>query len=180
MSEEQTFKSKIAVHRWLDENGWSISRSQFYAHCKEGLLRVRKSDGKFTLKAVKKYASIHVVKSETGQKESEREEKIRDLKLEISLKREQVGLAREQFDLDAKQKKFVPRSEFELAIVARAVAFMAHLNHTVQQNVPDWIAMVDGDQARSPELVEAIVRKIEQRMGDFAIDAEFDVMLEAN
>lgn len=175
-----TFSSKIAVYRWLIENGWKISQSQFYEHCKEGLLRARKSDGKYTLKSVRKYASLHVKKAETGQKVLAREEKIREEKLEISLERERVGLEKERFELATKQKKFVPRDEFELAIVARAVAFMAHLNHTVQQNVPDWIALVDGDQSSAPELVEAIVRAIEQRMGDFAADAEIDVYLEVD
>ncbi len=175
---ETIFKSKIAVHRWLEDNGWQISKSQFYDHCRDGLLRPAKADGKYRLKAVERYASLHVKKAETGQKENEREEKMREQKLEIALQREEVGLERERFELEAKQGKFIPRAEFELAIVARAVAFMAHLNHTIQANVPDWIELSGGDQTRAPELVEAISRAVEQRMGDFAADAEFDVILE--
>jgi len=142
----EIFNNKISVHRWLLENGWTIGKSQFYDHCKEGLLRPAKKDGKYHL----------------------------------ALRREQVGLERERFDLQAKQGKFIPRAEFELALVARAVAFMAHLNHTVQQEVPDWIELVEGNQGRAAELVEAISRAIEQRMADFAVDAEFEVLLEAN
>ncbi|BCL59951.1 hypothetical protein DGMP_06440 [Desulfomarina profundi] len=177
---ETLFSSKIKAWEYLVDNGWQISRSQFYEHCRDGLLRPRKSDGAYTVKAVEKYATLHVKKAETGRKVSEYEDKIREEKMKISLERERVGLEKEKFDLAAKQSKFVPRDEFELAIVARAVAFMAHLNHTVQQNVPDWIALVDGNQSSAPELVEAIVRAIEQRMGDFAADAEIDVIMEAD
>lgn len=176
---DTNFKSKIAVHRWLEENGWQISKSQFYDHCKDGLLRPAKADCKYRLKAVKKYAAIHVKKAETGQKENVREEKMREQKLEFALQREEVGLERERFELSAKQGKYIARSEFELAVVARAVAFMAHLNHTIQAGVPDWIDLAGGDQSRAPELVEAISRAVEQRMGDFAADAQFDVILEA-
>ena len=177
---EIVFNNKISVHRWLLDNGWTIGKSQFYDHCKEGLLRPAKKDGKYHLAAVKKYAALHVVVTETGKKETEWESKIREEKLEVALRREQVGLERERFDLQAKQGKLIPRSEFELALVARAVAFMAHLNHTVQQEVPDWIELVEGNQGRAAELVEAISRAIEQRMADFAVDAEFEILLEAN
>jgi len=174
------FKSKIAVHRWLEENGRQISRSQFYDHCKLGLLRPHKSDGKYRLSAVQKYAKLHTRSLETGQKENDLLDKMQQEKLEVDLDTSKIKRDRERHDLAVKQGKFIPRSEFELAIVARAVAFMAHLNHTIQQQAPDWIDLVEGEQARAPELVDAISKAIEQRMGDFAADAEFDVILEVN
>lgn len=175
-----TFKSKIAVHRWLVDNGWQISKTQFYEHCKDGLLRPRKGDGVFVLKAVEKYATLHVRKAETGQKESDREAKIREERMTLGLERERIGLEAEKFNLEKKLGRYVLTSEVELMIVARAVAFMAHLNHTIQASVPDWIDVAKGDQAMASQLVEAISRAVEQRMGDFAVNAEFDVLLEAN
>jgi hypothetical protein len=83
-------------------------------------------------------------------------------------------------DLGVRRQKFIPRDDFELAVVARAVAFMAHLNHAVQANAPDWIDLVNGDQQRAAELVHAVSAVIETRMSDFSADAEFEVILEAN
>lgn len=177
---EEIFKSKIAVHRWLVDNGWKVSRSQFYDHCKDGLLRPDKSDGKYRLKKVEKYATLHLKKVETGEKVNDYAEKMRERKLAASTEKEEIDLKIARLELEKKEGKTIPREEHELAIVARTVAFMAHLNHTVQSNVQDWIDMVEGNQQRAPELVEAISRAIEQRMGDFAIDAEFEVILEAN
>lgn len=179
---EQIFNSKKAVHTWLvgEEGGYQISLSRFYDHCKLGLLRPRKSDGKYTLKAVKEYASINVKKKETGQKETEWERKVRYKKLEMSLEREEIDLETSRLTLEKKQGKTIPREEFELAVVARAVAFMAHLNHTIYQSAADWVDLVEGDQALVPQLVDAISKAVEQRMGDFAADAEFDIIMEAN
>lgn len=177
-SDTVIFRTKKSVLEYLLGNGWKISQSQFYDHCKIGLLRPAKGGG-YPLKAVVKYAELHVKRADTGEKEAEWETKIREEKLTISLDRERVGLEREQFDLDARRGKYIPRAEFELAIVSRAVAFMAHLNHTVQESVPSWIDLVGGDQGKAPQLVEAISRKIEQRMGDFAAEDEIEVILEA-
>lgn len=177
---EDLFKSQIDVHRWLVDNGWQISKSQFYEHCKLGLLRKDKKLGKFKLAAVQKYASLHVKKADTGQKVNDFEERLRKRKLEASAEKEEIDLKLARLDLDKKQGKMVPREDHELAIVARAVAFMAHLNHAVQSEAQDWIELVEGNQQRAPQLVEAISRAIEQRMGDFAIDAEFEVILEGN
>ena len=180
MSDDTSFKTKKAVFEHLDAAGkWQISRSQFYAHAKQGLLRPDK-DGRFQLKAVEKYARTWLKEMATGQKANEKLDKMQERKLEAETLSAEIRHERERFEFESKRGKFIPREQFELAIVGRAVAFLAHLNHTVQTNAADWIDIVGGDQSRAPELVQAISREIEQRMGDFAADAEIDVILEAN
>lgn len=175
----ENFSTKKAALEHLQADGWQIGQSQFYKHCKEMLLRPEKEGG-YSLKAVEKYAAINLRRTETGQKVNDKLDRMQEERLEVELATAKVKLTREQHDLGVKQSRFIPRDEFELAIVARAVAFMAHLNHTIQSSVPDWIDIVEGDQARAPDLVATISEAIEQRMGDFAADVEFDVILEAN
>ncbi len=177
---EDLFETKLDVWRFLRADGWNIGRSRFYDHCREGRLRPDPATGKYKLSAIERYAKMHVRLEATGTKVNEKLDQMQEEKLETELAREKVRLEKEIHDLKVRQKKFVPAAEFELAIVARAVAFMAHLNHAVQSSVPDWIDLVAGDQARAAELVQAVSGVIEQRMGDFAADAEFDVFLEAN
>lgn len=174
-----SFRNKKAVLDYLKTEGWQISQSQFYAHCKERYLRPDK-EGKYTLKAVEKYAKTWLKLAATGEKINTEYDRKMERKLDAEIKAAEVRADREQFELETKRGRFIPRDEFELAIVGRAVAFMAHLNHTVQTNAAEWIEIVGGDQTRAPELVQAISRAIEQRMGDFAADAEFDVIMEAN
>lgn len=143
---------------------------------------VRSGDnkGKYKLSSVKKYASLHVKNMETGNKESDENQRVRDKKLRVSLAREKVLLEKEELDLKKKQGKTLDIEDFERGIVARAIAFMAHLNHSVQTSVPDWVELVDGNQDKAPDLVEAITKTIEQRLGDFAKNAEFEVIMETN
>jgi len=178
-SSPETFSSKKEVLEHLLADGWQIGQSQFYAHCRQMLLRPEK-DGHYSLKAVEKYAAINLRRTETGQKVNDRLDRMQEERMEVELATAKVKLTQQEHDLGIKQSKFIPRDDFELAIVGRAVAFMAHLNHTIQSSVPDWIDIVSGDQARAADLVAAISEAVEQRMGDFAADVEFDVILEAN
>lgn len=183
MTDQPFYKSKAQVLRYLEENGWDISKTQFYDHCRDGLLlplRSGDNKGKYKISSIKKYADLHVRKLETGLKETSRQEQMRDEKLELALDRERIGKERDQFELDKKRGQFIPREEFEEAIVARAVAFMAHLNHTIQTEVPNWIDIVGGDQECASDLVDAVSRSVEQRMGDFAANAEISVVFEEN
>lgn len=168
-----TFSSKKEVYQYLIDAGWQIGRSQFYEHCKVKLLSPNK-EGKFEQKVIDRYAKKNLRRKETGQKVDEYQER----KAQVQLETEEVKLEREKHELGVKKGKFIARDEFELAVVGRSVAFMAHLNHSVQTRVGDWIDIVGGDQNRAAELVAAISEEIEQRMGDFAADAEFDVILE--
>lgn len=180
MADQDTIlKTKADVLRWLTSNGWDIGKTQFYAHCREGLLRPQKNGGNYTVKSVKKYADLHVRRVETGVKETTRQEQMRDEKLELSLQRERIAKDRDQFELDRKKGQFIPTEDFEAAIVARAVALMAHLTHTIQTEVPNWIDVVEGKQDCAPDLVEAMTKKVEERIGDFAANAEITVIFEA-
>lgn len=174
------FSSKIAVYRYLKAEGkYKISRSQFYEHCNDRLLRPD-SDGNYQHQCVDAYAKKHLKEVATGKKANERLERMQEEKLELELESARIKVQASQHDLDKKRGKTISRDDHELAIVARAVAFMAHLNHAIQSNVPDWIDLVGGDQQRAAELVHAMSEVVEQRMGDFAADAEFDVILEGN
>ncbi len=175
----ENFTSKKAALDHLVASGWQIGQSQFYSHCKQMLLRPEKEGG-YAVKAVEKYAGLHLRRTETGQKVNDKLDRMQEERLEVELATARVKLTREEHDLGVKQSKFIPRADFELAIVGRAVAFMAHLNHTIQTNVPDWIDLVGGDQKMAADLVATISEAIEQRMGDFAANVEFDVILDAN
>lgn len=170
-------KTKQAVLQFVREEGYQVSQSQFYKHCNDALLRPGK-DGLYTKDGALKYAKLHLRRADTGQKMREWEEKLRQKKLKAETARAELQVEKERHDLESRQGKYVPREDFELALVARAVAFMAHLNHMVTQRAPDWIDECGGDQALASQLVHKITGDIEQHMATFAADAEFDVILE--
>lgn len=175
---ESALKTKAAVLRWLEDNGWKISKTQFYAHCSEGRLRPDKNSGSYRLADVQKYAQLFVAKADTGQKVATTVADKQEKKLDIELEREEIRRDRERLELQAKQGMFIDRQEHELAIVGRAVAFMAHLGHSVQESVVDWIDLVEGDQKKANELVDAIMEELSLRMSDFTADIEVEVIME--
>ncbi len=177
---EDLFTTKLDVWRFLKEDGWKIGRAAFYNHCNDGLLRPDKKTGKYALKKVEKYAKLHVKRADTDQKINDKYDKMQEEKLVTELEREKIRLQKEIHDLGIKQKKFIPREDFELAVVGRAVAMLAHLKHMVQMKAPDWVDTVGGDQEHVPELVYEITGNIETHLSVFAKDVEFDVILEAD
>lgn len=176
---DDTFASRLDAWRYLQDSGWQIGRSQFYAHCKEGRLRREKS-GVYTQAAVDKYARLHCRLAETGEKVNDRLSRMAEEKAETELSREKLRLDREQHELSVRKGEYVPRDEVELMIIGRAVALMAHLKHLVQMRSPEWIELVDGRQDRGAELIGAILTGIEAHLATFARDVEFEVIMEAD
>ncbi|WP_035273635.1 hypothetical protein [Desulfogranum japonicum] len=176
--EEDLFATKLDAWRFLRADGWKIGRSQFYEHCSEGLLRPD-TGGKYSLKKVEKYARNHLKREETDQKVNEKLERLHEKKARLEVEQAEVKLAREKHDLGIKQKKFIPRDEFELAVVGRAVALLAHLKHMVHTRAADYVELVDGNQELAGDLVSTMEIDIEERCSAFARDVEFDVILEA-
>lgn len=180
MGKNESFKSKAAVLRWLDANGYKIAKSAFYDHCREGKLRPNKDSGNYTMSAVKKYAKTWVPLASTGQKQNDAMSAKQEQKLDLELQRESVRVERETLELSIKQGKHVKREDHELSIVGRGTAFMAHLTHSVHESANDWIDLVDGDQSKADLFVAAVVEELTSRMSDFTADIELDVILEAN
>ena len=180
MTDQPELKAKAAVFRWLGENGWEISRAQFYDHCADGILRKRKGSKAYTLVAVKKYAKLHCKRAETGEKDRDRFDHIQEELKEIELSTARLKLEEKEHALAVRRGKVITMEEHEYAIVGRQVAFMAQLSHMVQKKIPDWIEMMGGNQSMAPALLESMLEEIAQRMSIFAADAEFDVILEAD
>lgn len=177
--EPTILKNRLEAWRYLQAGGWQIGRSQFYSHCKEGRLP-RRTDGQYDRAAVDKYAKLHCRHIETGEKVNDRLARMAEEKAETELAREKVRLDRERHDLAVRRREYVERDQVELMLVARAVALLSHLKALVQMRVPDWIELVEGDQARGRELIAALVEGIEAQVATFARDIEFDIIFEAN
>lgn len=174
---ETTFKTKAAVHRWLEENGWMISKTHFYDHCKDGLLRPSKTDGKYHLKAVKKYALLHVKKAETGERENDaltrQQEEERTLDIELKrLKKENAA-----WELGAKERKYMLTSDHIRHMAAAALALEQGLKHFFRLKSEEIVDLVEGDQKHSAALVRFLVAQLNLELTKFAKPMEFDIEL---
>jgi hypothetical protein len=177
---DELFNTRLDAWQYLQDSGWQIGRSQFYEHCKEGRLLRDRATGKYAQAAVDRYAKIHCRMRETGEKVNDSRSRMADEKAVTELEREKVRLEKDRHDLAVRRAEYVPRDEVELMIVGRAVAMLAHLKAMVQMTAPDWIALVEGNQDRGRELIDALHTGIEEHMAVFARDVEFEVIFEKN
>lgn len=172
-SPAETFKNRLAAWEYLHLGGWHISRTQFYQHCKAGLV-TREKNGKYLRESLDKYANGYCRRVDTGEKAGAT---TAEKKAEIDLLRSEVRLQKERRELELIEGKSIPRAEVELMIVGRAVAMLSHLKAMTQMRASDWIHIVDGDQSRAAELIAEIQDGIEEYLATFARDVEFKVIL---
>lgn len=172
-SPAEAFKNRLAAWEYLHLGGWHISRTQFYQHCKAGLV-TREKNGKYLRESLDRYASSYCRRVDTGEKAGAT---TAEKKAEIDLLRSEVRLQKERRELELIEGKSIPRAEVELMIVGRAVAMLSHLKAMTQMRASDWIHIVDGDQSRAAELIAEIQDGIEEYLATFARDVEFKVML---
>ena len=178
-SPDDRFANRLEAWQYLQDSGWQIGRSQFYAHCKEGRLR-REKDGSYLRERVDKYAELHCRLAETGERVNDRIAKMAEEKATTELEREKVRLQKEQHDLALRLGDYVARDEVELMIVGRAVAMLSHLKAMVQMRAGDLIELVEGKQERVQELIAVLHEHIEDHLAVFAKDIEFDIIFEKN
>lgn len=174
----ERFETKFAAWEWLVANGWKLGKSQFYNHCKDGLIRPD-ADGSYSMKRLKKYAETHVKRAETGLLQRDELERLQERKLKGEVELLEVKKAREQHDLDVRRGRFIPREDVEIELAGRAVAFLSGLRNTVQMSAVDWIRLVNGDTSRAAILIDAMTHDIEHRLSHYASTVQWEVILDA-
>jgi len=173
----QETKNKADVLRFLQSSGWQVGKQTFYNHCKKGLLAVNRA-GVYSRGSVKKYAEQHHVHSSTGQTVEAAEVSLSVEKIKKEITRIDTATRRDQFDLDVKMGRFVPRSVVEVELAARAVVLDNGLEYLFQASLSEIIAIVRGDQQRGPALLDFLQTKKNEQMNVFANMGEFLVALD--
>lgn len=169
----ESFKNKLTSWEYLHSSGWHISRTQFYQHCRAGMVKREKS-GQYLRESLDRYAGSYCRRVDTGEKVGAT---TAEKKAEIDLLRSEVRLQKERRELELIEGKSIPRAEVELMIVGRAVAFLSHLRAMTQMHASDLIHIVGGDQSRATEMIAELQGLIEEHVSTFARDVEFKVML---
>lgn len=172
-------KNAAAVLRYLHANGWKVEKTQFYQHVKQGKL-ARNDQGLFTRRAVLRYAKDWVPRTDTGKTIGEEQEDLNRTKLQEEIKRIRVQQERDNFKFDVERGKYLPRADVEQELAGRAVALDAGYNHMVYSRVQEFIATVNGDSGKAPQLIESLLSARDDWFNQYASDMEFEVELAAN
>jgi len=171
---QTSFKSRVGVLTWLQENGWQVSRSGFYKHFREGKLRPEQ-DGTFTLTAVEKYAKTFLKRASTGKKVRVAIDDLLRKKAGLEVRSLEIKTAREEFKRGIEEGKYIPRDQLELELAARAAVLDAGLTHLFQSQAGALIEVASGDPRKTAEVVHRLIAEKDRFLNQYAAPIEFTV-----
>jgi len=172
--EQRTFSNRLQVTKYLQEEGWQVSKSTVYNRIGKAKLLPRE-DGLFHLKDVKKYAKTFLKRRETGQTLRTEQDELQRRKAKLEVDKLEEDLARMQRKREIEEGLYIPTEQLELEMAARAGVLDAGLAHFFQSEAGGWINLVGGDQRKLPELIGALIDAKDRFMNQYARAKEFVV-----
>jgi len=162
-----------AVIAFLQANGWQAPKSTVYLHRQKGKLSAKKN-GTFDPQRVLAYAAANLSRAD-GPTETDGEngdideiETLQRQKLIADAKK--AAAQADHWDLKTKIQtgEYIPRAEFERALAARAVVLKNDLQTFFRSLGAEIIQIVDGDAAKTPDLIDFCLEKLEVFLGRYA------------
>ena len=99
------FPNRLEVLRYLQAEGWQISQTQFYAHCREGRLP-RQPDGGYLRRDADRYAKNHCRRLETGERVNDTLSRLAEKKAHLEVAREEIRLECDRHDLAVRRGEY--------------------------------------------------------------------------
>lgn len=169
------FPSTLQVMTHLYEAGYKISDSKIYRDKKAGLLKVN-LDGSVDEAEVRAYAAGLKRRdgniddlSDLQARKSDKEVKI------LEIKEQQM-----QFDLDKSMGKYIPRSDFDAELAARAVVFESGFRHFFATRAREMIVTVGGKAEKTADLLELLNQGLNEQLNTYASTDVFQVLFDEN
>jgi len=176
--QDKTFANVDEVLEYLEKAGYVAKKSTVYLHRKQGKF-LPKDDGQFRQKDVDRYAKSFLKEASTGQKIKTLEDQLQRKKLEQELKNLELEHSRRLFQHDRELGKYIEREKMEIELAARAGILEAGLKHWIQSRVADWIRMADGDLKKAGELINTMIRDLDEHINSYAQAKEFELVIDA-
>jgi len=171
----EEFRNLLEVLDYLKGEGWKTSKTALYEHKRKGLIRPDRDGGRYSLRAVQRYAYDHLVLEKTHVRKQEDDLRRRRIKAEIAKIEEQAK--RERLRREIEEGKYVPREDFELELAARAAVLDTMRRTNIRTRAAERVALVGGDPARIPDLIAFDLEVHNEEMNAFANTKEFRVLL---
>ena len=160
--------------KWLQENGWKVSKSTVYNRIGRAKLLPRE-DGLFYLKDVKKYARTFLKRADTGMRLQDEQDELQRRKTRLEVEKLEEEVARAKHKRAVEEGAYIPRDQLEIELASRAAVLDAGISHFFQSEAGAWIQLVGGDQRKLPELISILMTAKDDLMNQYARAKEFVV-----
>jgi len=174
----RTFSSLLQVMEYLIGKGYKVSKSKIYRDAENGKIVVASDaagNKSVTALAAWEYAEKHLEKTGANKKD------LKDLqarKLMNAIRNQDMEFEKKRFELDRDRGKYVPRSDLEAELAARAVIFDSMWRHLFNTRVRTWIALVNGKAEKAADLLAALNEALDQLLNEYATTKQFQVLFE--
>ena len=168
MAKQKPLKNLLSVIKYLESNGWQVSKSAVYRHRKAGLIKPDKGK-QFSIKLVQQYAHNHLSKFKADDKPDENvtgdqiahAKRIAELKKLDGQARHWVAKAK------VEEGGYIKKSLFERSLAQRAAIFKSDIEAFIRSYSSEMIHLVDGDDLKTPDLIDFWLEKSSVWLGRY-------------
>ena len=177
---ESAFFNLAAVLKYLQDQGWKITKPSLYRHHKEGKI-LPDTDGSFKRSAVIKYAKAFLKLTATGKRQQETTDHLQREKLQEELKNLRLKNERDKFNFEKDQGRYVLKDQLEIELATRAGILIAGLKHWIASNAAAWIDTTGGNTKKTGELINLMNDELDEHINRYAAgNIEYEVIIDAD
>lgn len=173
-AEKPSFKNKIAVARYIKDQGVRIGKSKLYKDAESGKLRVQ-ADGSVLLSDVDLYIRAYGTPRQKAGDNSDIEF-LQKEKLGLESKKLKEQIAKLEWDREKEAGRYLLRSDFEMELAARAAVLETSLLQMAQSKAYDWVAVVHGEHSKAADMAAMVTAEIGAVLNDYAATDRFQVI----
>ncbi len=165
------FVDRIVLLEQLKKDGFIIEKSKVYDDSRKGYLLLQK-DNSISKADYEKYKAYLGIPKDPERVLDKQAEKLR-LEIEgLEIKNEAA-----RFKLETEQGKYILKGELVMEIAGRAGAFDSGIKYDIAAYMHEAIKLCDGDFNKSQDVVDFWIRKIDDRLNEFARVDKFQVII---
>lgn len=162
----EIFKNIVAIHPWLEKQGYKVTLKTLYNHRNKKKWLVPDENGNYTLEQVKKYADKRLsYKSAVISKK--REEKISEKEKE-DLRLTKAKADAEEFKLSKEKKENIPRAEVDMEAAAKAIALYSEIKGEHEVHINEIIEVAGGEEKNAVAVLGLLIDIINRAMNNYA------------
>ena len=163
----ERLEKPIDVHRYVNAQGYRVSRSTVYGHIERGVLGRHKGGG-FDRETVDLYAAQHLkqVNGKTAPREaSDLQHKL----LEADLQKKRAQALHWETKARIERDLYIEKAQYNSDLAARAALFKSDLENLARSKAAGIVELVKGDSRYVPDLIEMLIREFERITGRYSV-----------
>lgn len=165
-SENQKFKTLFQVFKYLQNEGWKISKSAFY----EKAYMIKKTNGVYLKKDIDVFAKKFLRKTDAPDIEDDI-----DKKIQAEIRKLTAEAEKKELEVQKLRGELVERWEVEQQLADRAAFLKSSIQEFFHSMAPHMIEKVSGDIQKLPEFIDFCLIEIEKLFDYYSRPLQFSV-----